>query len=222
MEQKKIGSSLHSLLLQGKKYDLPKGTTIQTTEGLKVFSYVKSGFVKRFLIANDGTTKIQIIYGPGDVFPLTLAYKSLLKQDIYDGNEVYYYETMTPAQIYRVEDSVLVQQTKMDQQLYKDLLFEAGRRLHSTLYSLENLTLQNTYNRVAHQLVYFAREYGEIKSNGIKITLPLTHQDLASILSVTRETISNSMVQLKKKGLIKVNKFIYVPNIKKLESEAYN
>jgi CRP-like cAMP-binding protein len=66
-----------------------------------------------------------------------------------------------------------------------------------------------------------AERFGQKGVSGIKISVPLTHQDIGDILSLTRETVSTSMVQLRKKNLIKTNKSILVPNIEALRDEAY-
>lgn len=217
----KISDELTGLLHRGRSYKISKGQMLLTTYELKILHLIKSGYVKRYLIANDGSIGIQIIYGPGDIFPLTLVFKQLLGQDLYEGPEVYYYETMTEAEIYRIEGEELKKHIEHNPMLYKELMSLTGKRLHSTLYGLENVTLASTYNKVAHQLTYFAHRFGQIRSNGIKIMLPLTRQDLADILSVRRETVSIAMIELKKKGLIKGGRNITIPNIKKLEEEAY-
>jgi CRP-like cAMP-binding protein len=98
----------------------------------------------------------------------------------------------------------------------------SGKRLHSTLHGLENLTLKSSYFRVAHELLYMAQRFGEQTEKGVKILIPLTHQDLADILSLTRETVSTCMVQLREKGLITTNRNIVVKDLGKLEKEAYS
>ena len=217
-----LSAELRELLLgKGRQYKVPKGQIIQSTEDRKVFNLLVSGYVKRYLIANDGSIGVQVVYGPDDVFPITLAFKLMFNQDIYDGPEVYYYQAMTDAEIYTIDQSTLKEAVKANPILYRDLMSIAGRRLHSTLNGLENLTLRNSYKRVAHQLGYFAHRFGKRTSAGTEIKLQLTHQDLADILSLTRETVSTSIIRLRKNGLIKTNKLILVPDLKKLQEEAY-
>lgn len=174
------------------------------------------------MITNDGTIGVQITYGRGDVFPLTLVYKTLYDQSIYHGQETYYYEAMSDAEVYTVDAAALLEEVKKDTQLYSDFFQEAGKHLESCVQRLENLALKTSYNRVAHQLVYFARHFGTKSTGGVQIETPLTHQDLADILSLTRETVSTSMVELRKKKLISTDKLIVVHSMEKLEAEAYN
>jgi len=164
---------------------------------------------------------VQVIYGPDDIFPITLAYGAIFNRAINEGAETYYYEAMTDSEIYTVDEKVLIDAVASRPILYKDLFSIAGQRLHSTLHGLENLTLENSYHRVAHEILYIAKKFGEKKGGGVVIKIPLTHQDLADILSLTRETVSTAMVQLRKQGLISTNKSIEVKSIQKLEEEAY-
>ncbi|HEU5004756.1 MAG TPA: Crp/Fnr family transcriptional regulator [Candidatus Saccharimonadales bacterium] len=222
MNDAKISEELKALLLKGRHYKIPKGQIIQSTEDRLVFNMIKSGFVKRYLISNDGALGVQVIYGPGDIFPITLALKILVGQDINPGPEVYYYEAMNDVELYTVEQPVLQEGIENDPILYRDLLAICGKRLHSTLNSLENLTLRSSYKRLAHQLVYLAEAYGKQVKEGTQIDLQLTHQDLADILSLTRETISTNIIRLRKKGLIKTGRRIIIPNLEKLTEEAFN
>jgi CRP-like cAMP-binding protein len=215
-------ANLITLIKSGRRYKLARGQMIQSTEGLKSLNIIDSGFIKRYLIGNDGTLGIQVIYGPGYIFPITLAYQVLLDQEIYEGPEVYYYEAMTDAEIYKIDDETLKKAVNSDPGLYKDLFSVAGRRLHATLHGLENLTMKTSYKRVAHELAYLGHEFGVKKRNGIELSIPLTHQDLANILSVTRETVSTCMVELREKGFIKANKKLCIPDLSALEKEAYS
>lgn len=208
-------------MLKGRKFKLSKGQIIQSTDDRRVFNYITSGYVKRYLIANDGSIGVQVIYGPGDVFPITLAFSVLFETEVSQGPETYYYEAITEGEIYTINESELKDSVDANPRLYKDLMSVAGKRLHSTLHGLENLTLKNSYHRVAHELLYLAQRFGEQKANGTKILIPLTHQDLADILSLTRETVSTCMVQLREKGLIKTQKSIIITDMDKLQAEAY-
>lgn len=209
---------LNKLLQDAKFYQRPKGQIIYTFDDQNTFYLIKSGYIKRYLIANDGALGVQSIYGPGYFFPLTPVFSTLFDQNINRGAETYYYQTMTPVQIYCIENSVLAEKVKEYPLLYKDLLFESGRRLQSNIQQLENVSFRHADRRLAHQLVYFARQFGEKTDSGTKISLPLTQQDLADILSLTRETVSREMSKLKNKQLIIPGQYIIVPDIDKLQS----
>ncbi len=222
MHTLKASPELTGLLLKGRQYKIPKGQIIQSTEDRRVFNLLSKGYVKRYLISNDGTYGVQVLYGPQDIFPITLAFSAVFDRDINESPETYYYEAMTDVEIYTVDEVVLKEAVDSNPILYKDLFAIAGERLHSTLHGLENLTLSNSYHRVAHEIVYIAKRFGKKSSKGLTIEVSLTHQDLADILSLTRETVSTAMVQLRKNKLIVTDKNILVPDLEKLEDEAHD
>jgi CRP-like cAMP-binding protein len=52
--------------------------------------------------------------------------------------------------------------------------------------------------------------------------MPISHQDLGDILGITRETVTNSMKNLRQKKLISTKKLIIVSSLENLEKEAYS
>lgn len=213
---------LQKLLLASPKKNYDKGDLIQSSDDKQKLSFVYSGFVKRYMISSDGSIGVQAIYGPGEIFPLTLAFRELLHQEIYRGPEVYYYQALTPCVIYSVDNDTLQAEAKLNPGLYKDMLKQAGNRLNSNIQKLENIAIKNSVKRVAHQLLYFAREYGTNSLFGVEIVVPLTQQDVADVLSLTRETVSQSFSTLRKKGLLTTDKNIVITNIDELEKLAFN
>lgn len=214
-------SALHEILQSGRRYKIEKRQILQSTDDRQVVNLLVSGFIRRYMISNDGSVGVQIVYGPGDVFPLTIAFKALFNQDLYKGPETFFYEATSDVDIHSVNVDTLTEKFKDNPMLYADLLQESGKHLESCVQSLENLTLKTSYHRVAHQLLYFAKKFGKTTTSGICINMPLSHQAIADILSITRETVTNSMKELRKKNLIKSAKFITVTNIEKLQEEAY-
>lgn len=215
-------TELQKLLLEGKRSKRTKGQIIQSTDSQRAVNLVTSGYIKRYLISNAGTLGVEVIYGPGNVFPITLMLKALVDLEVNQSPETYYYEAMTDTEFYSMDISALVESVKSNPLLYREILLESGKRLHSTLNGLENVTLRTSYKRVAHQLAYFADQFGEKKLTGTKICLPLTHQDLADNLSLTRETVSTCIARLREQGLIKTGRFIMIPDLEKLQEEAHS
>lgn len=213
---------LRALLLSGRHQHVPKGQVFQSTDEKESITLVSNGYIKRYLITSEGSESIQIIYGPGFVFPLTPIFKLLLNQSIYSGPETFYYEAMCDTQLYTITREVLIDSVKKEPLLYRDLLQVSGTRLNEYVHSLENIAMRSAYGRVAHQLLFYAHCFGKKTAKGTKITIPLTQQTLANVLNITRETTSVSMGKLREKGLINGTKTIFVPDIDSLEDEVYN
>lgn len=219
---------LHQILFAGRRYLIGKKQMVQCSDDRfrPLVNVIKSGYVKRYTINNDGSIATQAIYGPNDVFPLSLIYEKLLNQNLYAGPEVIYYETLTKAEIYSCETISLKEYIENEPAIYHDILVEIGVRTMSNIQRLENISLRSSIKRVAHQLVFLARQFGEHSTtsvNSVKLSVPLTHQDIADILSLTRETVSVNMHRLKKLKLLgEEQTAIEVLDLSGLERIAYS
>ncbi len=207
---------------KGRKFEIRKNQVFQSSDHREMLTFIESGYVKRYSITNNGTHSVQSIYGPGYIFPLTWMYKVIFNQLLYTGRETYHYETLTPAVVYGIDTETLKTLFDDNTDIYKDFLQVAGRRMHSNIHNLENLSLLSTEKRLAHEIAHLAETYGQPVKNGIQIDVPLRQQDYASILDVARETISVSMKSLRDKNLIITDKKIIVPNMERLLDEAYS
>jgi CRP/FNR family transcriptional regulator len=54
-------------------------------------------------------------------------------------------------------------------------------------------TSQDARARVASLLLYLAERFGEPGENGTRITLRLTHQEMANMIGTTRETVNRAL-----------------------------
>lgn len=218
-----ITERLTSLILNGKSYEARKGDVLLSTDDHRSSIHlIKSGYIKRYQITNSGTLSIQNIYGPNEIFPITNILKVVIERDIYDGPDTYYYEAMGRAKVVKIDEQTLREAVQKDPILYRDLLGIASDRLQTTVQQLENLSLAVYYNRVAHQLWFFANKFSVKDGQKAKLLVPLTHQDIADILSTTRETVSVCMSKLQKKGLVKSGRYLLIPDTEKLKHEAYS
>lgn len=218
MHYDRSSSALYKLLQTGKKLMLPKGQVVHAFEDRAMLNLIASGYVKRYLINDEGNKSIQQIYGPGDIFPLTPVYKSLFMYDMYSGTEEYYYESISPIEAYSISQAELEQAVKKEPGLYGDLFFAAGLRLDAYIHRLEALSERSAKQALAAQLVYFARVYGEQTEHGIKINLPLTHQTLAEVLNLARETVSHVLADLQKEKLVSGSGSLLIRDLEALDS----
>ena len=213
---------LRLLFGETKPRKVSKGEVLHASDQPATLILLVSGFVKRYFISKRGDLGVQAIYGEGDVFPLTVVFQVLFDLDIYQGPEVYYYEAVTDLKIQTLDPDRLGHIARADPMLYGALLKNAGLRFHSNIQFLENLRLHGAYAKTAHQLAYFGQRFGEKVPEGIRIKLPLTHQDIADIIGTTRETVTASIIRLRDSGLIKTDHNILILDPEKLTAAAYS
>lgn len=222
MDYRFADSPLMSVLLNSKYHHLPKKQVLHLSDGRMTLSLVKKGYIKRYLITQDGSHGVQAIYGAGDVFPLTPIFKLFFDKDIYRGEETYYYETITETYLHSLSETDLIEALQTNPLMYKDLLYVAGMRLGSNILRLDNIALKTAPRRVAHRLLYYADKFGEKTGDSIVLTMPLTHQNIADILNIARETVTHCMTRLQDKGVIKLeDKTIVIPSVAALKQEIH-
>ncbi len=218
MDYSSSDSPLYELIRSGRHYQLPRGQVVNAFDDVAKLNLIDSGYIQRYLITKEGNKGIQVLYGPGDIFPLTPVYKSVFQMDIYSGPEEYYYEAMTPLSIYSIAQEDLKGAVDKNPLLYKDLFYAAGLRLNSYIHRLESMSLRAATRKIAHQLAYLATIFGSENSHGTTITIPLTHKNIADILNLARETVTLCMSRLEEKGLIEADKHIIVKDLERLRS----
>lgn len=69
---------------------------------------------------------------------------------------------------------------------------------------LKTLLFRSNRERVIHLLLELAEQYGQVIAEGVLLTIRLSHQDLASIIGATRETVTVLLGELQLEGVLKV------------------
>ena len=67
---------------------------------------------------------------------------------------------------------------------------------------VEALVFRDVSSKLAELLVKLAAEYGVDDARGTLVALKITHQELANLIGSTRETVSLTLSQFKRKRLI--------------------
>jgi CRP-like cAMP-binding protein len=179
---------------------------------------LKTGYVKRYQVTKFEDRVIELIYGPSHIFPLSQLYKKIFSVDMNQEDLVYVYQTMTDIEISRISVAAVVRELKNDPILYKDLFFEAGLRLKSNIVRLASNALKDDYQKIAHQLVCLANEFGNTMGyHGMlvtKIEVPLTYVDMAEQLNISSEVADAVISNLCKNNLLLYEGgFIMVPDL---------
>lgn len=86
---------------------------------------------------------------------------------------------------------------------------------------LKYLLFHSNRDKLVHLLLELVEQYGKTSDEGIEITLKLSHQDLASIIGATRETVTVNLGELQAAGLIKVGrKRVLVKDVERMAASV--
>lgn len=81
-----------------------------------------------------------------------------------------------------------------------------GLRLRCIERRLKSLLFRSSRDRLVHLLLELAEKYGRMTDDGLLINLRISHQDMASVIGATRETVTITLGELQQDGLIRVEK----------------
>lgn len=187
----------HTVIFQGEK---PQSVYI-----------IKSGIVKAYGITSDGDQRTVTILGAGDVFPTSWVFG---KSD----SSIYYYETLSDCLILSIarEDymEALTNYPELKEQMFQTFVFHyIATTMH--VYALEHSHAQD---KLIYILQYLTTRFGEHQSDGkVRIVLRLSHQDIAEMVGITRETAAVELHKLRRKGYIDYQRFTYYVDVARLQ-----
>lgn len=174
--------------------------------------YLKKGYVRQYTISKAGYELTLHILRPISYFPMVWAVNGT--------PNVYYFEALTPVEVGRASRDQVVNFIKDKPTIIFELMSELLEDYAESLKRIEHLVFSDAYRRVISILLYIAKHFGEENSKGIIVAHRFTQQDIATLVGVARETASNEMVKLEKKGLVKyVDHSMLFESIKELELE---
>lgn len=178
---------------------------------------LQKGYVKRYQITAGKQKVIELIYGPGHIFPLSQLYKKIFGIEQNQDNLVYVYQAMSDIEIFRIDDDAVLNALDKESMLYQDLFFEGGLRLKSNIERLASNALHDDYKKVTHQLICLADEFGDsVDRDGkesIKIMVPLKPVDMAEQLNISIQVAEAVLASLNQSGLITTkDNYITIPN----------
>jgi CRP-like cAMP-binding protein len=174
------------------------------------FGYVlKKGRIREYDISKQGNEQTTWLINVSEVFPFPWLIGAATTAS-------YYYETASDCQLYilgkddyqellRINKVFLMHE--LERQAKKEI--SQTRRLAAILNSKAEYKLVNTFQ-------YLIESYGyKIDNDNVEINIPLTHQEIANLTGLTRETVSKELSAMKKNGLIsqRKNRSIYTINI---------
>ena len=191
----------------------PKGETIFLQDEIPRYIYsIKSGIVEASNSTHSGNRQCISFEVVGDIFPKSWAFSKTTKT-LFD------YKAFTNCELYVIDKSNFLLK------LVDDIDF-VNRMLSHTISSLEGARLQvdalekpNAKLKLLYTFRYLCLLYGkEIDKDIVRIQLPLTQQEIADIVGLTRETTSKELSILKIERVISRERKYYSINTQVLRN----
>ncbi len=179
------------LLNQSTMAHIPKGRILSPAEMDEVLFILKKGRVQLYRLSSDGKKFVIDVLGPGSVF----------------GECVLTGQRLSGAFVETLEDSVLCVLHRSDLErlilaaprVGVRLLEILGRRIYELEERLEEMAFKRVPSRLAALLLRLAAREGNPVEG-------YTHQDLADMIGTYRETVTQTLNEMKQQGLIEVGR----------------
>jgi len=190
-------------------------TLIRADDNPQGIFCLTKGYVRQYTISKSGSVLTLNILKPTSYFPMVWA--------INGTPNIYYFEALTPVEVGRAPRSEVVDFIKNKPELIFSLMGELLEEYGETLTRIEHLVFSDAYRRVLSVYIYLAKHFGEEVKGKIVVKHRFTHQDIATLVGVARETATTEINKLESKEFIKyVNHSIVYSNLDVLEEELYS
>ncbi|HSX24113.1 MAG TPA: Crp/Fnr family transcriptional regulator [Candidatus Saccharimonadales bacterium] len=191
-----IDTELADFFHRGRKQIYKKGEIIlragDTPQGIYL---IESGYIKIYALSNDATEHSHLFYLPGDIFPIIWAFTDAVRN--------VYYEAMQETVVWLVAKDEFKAFADSHAHVAVSLLEQAVNMFRLYAGRIDNLLYSNSHERTAYYLLSIMDRLGEKQPDGSwLVKVPVTHQDIANSVSLSRETVSRCMERLQRKDII--------------------
>lgn len=175
---------------------------------------VQSGYIKAYTILDSGDTRTILILGPGDLFPL--AFSATLDWSNY--NIRYFYQSLVQTDLLVLPSKTLREHIDSDPKMMSTYMTYMAASNETIMDQLEVMKNKKAIDKVARLLPALATKAGRrVKPGVYELQLKLSHQEVADLSGVTRETTTTLVKKLEKEKIIKQHHGRWTINLNNLE-----
>ncbi len=160
--------------------------------------YIKKGTVKIASLTDDGKEKIYLFQTEGTFAGIVGLYHS------YPSNA--FDVAVGECELYEFSVDVFKEMLKNDFQLQEFISQMLSKTIRILIATLGNMTFNTAEQRVCGLVYLLAIKYGKETANGVLIDINLRHEDIASIFSLHRVTVTKIFHTLHEEGIISKEK----------------
>lgn len=207
LDIKKAQALLQNFFSDGEKaYFERKSVIIQYDQPIDSTYYIVEGCVKIISHDSKGRERIHYLYGPGDFFPVTWLF----------GNTTFKIEFVAFSHVTVLRKSLMDTNTAFEREPYG--LLAIINQQTSAYDRIINLNMGSATQRVAYRILILCFKFGKKVGNHYLIDLPLTLQELADMVRLTREHAGTVIAELERNGCLimgRRNIIVYDEQLKK-------
>lgn len=203
--------SLQHFLRAYRTQSFDKGQIIISQNVVPDVAYViKKGVVKTYNLTAEGEEKPISFDVRGEILPAGWVFSKIERCQ-------YFYGAFTDCELYCVpREEYLAFIQSQSSRLYTVLEHLVSKYMNYQM-RVNALEQSKASSKVLYTMHFFAIRFGvDIREHVVKIPLPLTQQDLANFMGLTRETTSMELKKLQQQGVISYRNQKYIIKTDKL------
>jgi CRP-like cAMP-binding protein len=155
---------------------------------------IKKGFVRSYSLSEDGHELTLNIFKPSSFFPIPTVLAEL--------ENSYFFEALSDIELNLAPVDEVIEYIKSDKEVLFNLTKRLSVGLEGFIIRTQFLIRSDARQKIASSLVMMVRRFGQEDRKKIKIQLPQTHADIASLAGVSRETASIELKKLEREKII--------------------
>ena len=175
--------------------------------------FIQSGYVKAYSTSPLGQINLLLIQGSCEIMPLPWALDGRQKLGIF-------YEAISKVTVLKTSKDALRSAMGNNSWLTEQMLRQLVNTFTVYAQRIQSLGYRLPRERVIACLLDLATRFGESQGHGMVIMAPVTHQDIADSINMTRETASRALGLLSDEGLVTQKDHLFViKDEQKLQAE---
>jgi CRP-like cAMP-binding protein len=188
----------------GKVKQFSKGEVlVQGDEEPEGVYLIRVGYVKAYTISRTGQQNLLLIHGANEIMPLPWALDGVQKLGVF-------YEAMDDVTIISSSKDDLRAAMGSNTWLSEQILRQLVSTFTAYAQRIQSLEYRLPRERVIARLLDLASRFGKDTTHGIVIQAPITHQDIADSINMTRETASRALELLFYDELVAQNQHQFI------------
>ncbi|HEX8762311.1 MAG TPA: Crp/Fnr family transcriptional regulator [Candidatus Saccharimonadales bacterium] len=191
---------ISSMLRTAKLRSYPKGQTILFPEDFTAHLFIlKKGAVTMGDIDDQDYQKILHIFGPPALFPMVSFSEDTVRVS-------WYYTALTDCEVYLLPyDTLKKRLASVEGGTARNLLLQQLlKEVHELLVRVNSFNKTTSFDKLRAALEFLATHHTKTTTTSWqRVTIPITHQILAALTGLTRETVSITLRQMQEQKLVR-------------------
>ncbi len=178
----------------------PKGHTILFPQDLPAYLFIlKKGAVTMSDIDDQDYQKILHIFGPPAIFPMVSFSEDTVGVS-------WHYTALTDCEVYLLSYDILKKRLESADSTtaYNLLLQQLLKEVHELLVRLNSFNKTTSFDKLHAALRFLATHHTKNTTGAWqRVTIPVTHQILAALTGLTRETVGSTLKQMQEQKIVR-------------------